>query len=319
MMTSRSQVARLLSLVPYLQSHDGVTLDQAAADFGVTPRQLRKDLDVLWMCGLPGGLTDDLIDFDMDAVDGQRVIHISNAGFLTKPLRFTQHEAVSLLVALNAIGGMTAGALQDAAAGAAGKLSAASGHDDPVLLAINTGDDALRSALLDAIEAGQRLRLTYDGAARGETTTPVVDPGAIQMRDGAAYLQAWSLERDGWRTYRLDRIVEAVPTGERTGDHGVVPGLPEGWFDTSGGRVTLELGPACSWVVDYYPVSDVQACDDGGLRATFPVADPAWLTSLLLRLGDGARVIDPTDAADEAVRAAREAVALAEEVFGAAG
>ena len=51
---ARDQVSRLLALVPYLQARADVSLAQAAADFGVSPDQLRKDLKVLWMCGLPG-------------------------------------------------------------------------------------------------------------------------------------------------------------------------------------------------------------------------------------------------------------------------
>ena len=35
---------------------------EAARDFGVTERQLRADLDLLWMCGLPGHTPADLID-----------------------------------------------------------------------------------------------------------------------------------------------------------------------------------------------------------------------------------------------------------------
>ena len=50
----RERLPRLLSLVPYLQAHPGVAIATAAADFGVSEEQLRRDLQLLWMCGLPG-------------------------------------------------------------------------------------------------------------------------------------------------------------------------------------------------------------------------------------------------------------------------
>ncbi|MGE5719915.1 MAG: WYL domain-containing protein, partial [Nocardioidaceae bacterium] len=84
---ARDQVARLLALVPYIQSRDEVSLDQAAADFGVRPAQIVKDLNVLWFCGLPGLGMGDLIDIDMDALEGEGVIRLSNADYLTRPLR----------------------------------------------------------------------------------------------------------------------------------------------------------------------------------------------------------------------------------------
>jgi proteasome accessory factor C len=47
---ARDQVARLLALVPYIQARSEVPLEQAAADFGVSPAQIVKDLNVLWYC-----------------------------------------------------------------------------------------------------------------------------------------------------------------------------------------------------------------------------------------------------------------------------
>ena len=55
-------MARLLTLVPYLHARGSVRLDEAAAALRVDPDQLLRDLKVLFMCGLPGGYPDDLID-----------------------------------------------------------------------------------------------------------------------------------------------------------------------------------------------------------------------------------------------------------------
>ena len=67
---AKEQVARLLTLVPYLHSREQVRLEEAAAALGVPPAQLLRDLRVLLMCGLPGGYPDDLIDVDLDALEG---------------------------------------------------------------------------------------------------------------------------------------------------------------------------------------------------------------------------------------------------------
>ena len=58
---AKDQVARLLTLVPYLKARGEVRLDEAAAALGVTAEQLLKDLKVLWMCGTPGGLPPDFV------------------------------------------------------------------------------------------------------------------------------------------------------------------------------------------------------------------------------------------------------------------
>src|SRR5215211_8301612 len=108
---AKDQVARLLTLVPYLHSHPQVRLDETARAVGSTPEQVVKDLGVLFMCGLPGGFPDDLIDVDLDALEDpdegglrlEGVIRISNADYLARPLRLTPTEATAIIVALRAL------------------------------------------------------------------------------------------------------------------------------------------------------------------------------------------------------------------------
>jgi len=47
-------LGRLLNLVPYLLARPGIAVAEAAAALGVTERQLREDLELLLVCGLPG-------------------------------------------------------------------------------------------------------------------------------------------------------------------------------------------------------------------------------------------------------------------------
>ena len=49
-----TRLVRLLNMVPYLQANPRITCDEAAAALGVTEKQLRADLNQLWLCGLPG-------------------------------------------------------------------------------------------------------------------------------------------------------------------------------------------------------------------------------------------------------------------------
>lgn len=100
---ARDQIRRMLALVPYLQARDSVTVQQAAADFGVSEQRIRGDLKVLWFCGLPGLGMGDLIDIDMEALEGQDVIRLSNADYLTRPLRLDTTEAAALMVALRTL------------------------------------------------------------------------------------------------------------------------------------------------------------------------------------------------------------------------
>lgn len=329
MSTSAEQVARLLSLVPYLQTHPGVTVAEAARNFDITPAQAIKDLKVLWMCGLPGGLPGDLIEVDMDAAEGEGRILLSNADYLSRPMRFSPDEAMSLVVALRAVAEVATGAEASALTSALAKLEALTGDESRrVAIAVDAGAAEMRQAVRDAIAAGERIQLTYDGVARGETTRPVVDPVRIEVRDGAGYLQAWSVQPQAWRTFKLERVVAVESTGVSASDHGEPPVTGETWFtDPDNPQVRLTLGPSAVWITEYYPVLDVETLTGdqsapghstavGAVSATLPVASVDWLASLLLRLGGGVRAIDPAEAAGPAVQRARDALSLNAALFG---
>ncbi|MDR1450680.1 MAG: WYL domain-containing protein, partial [Propionibacteriaceae bacterium] len=93
---SAEQAARLLLLIPYFQSRPGQSLAEAAAAFDLPPDQLRRDLSVAFLCGLPGGLPGDLIEVDLEAVDGDGLVYLSNAEVLPRPLSLRPDEAMGL-------------------------------------------------------------------------------------------------------------------------------------------------------------------------------------------------------------------------------
>ena len=303
MSTSADQVARLLALIPYLQARPGITLTDASTAFSISQKQLMADLWVAFMCGLPGGMPGDLIEVDMDAVEGEGVIRLSNAAVLSKPLRLAPHEVGTLRLALQAVREIAAPESYAAIDSASAKLATMSWQDGPpAVVSIVTGDESVRQALVDAREARRRVRLTYEGGARGDTTQPLVDPAAIVVRDGYAYLEAWSLDREGWRSYRLDRIVAVDATGAEGADHGQPP-LRDDWLSDAAAEVTLRVKESAWWITENYPTSATS-----GDLVTLRVVDPAWLRSLVLRLGAEAEVVDPLSAQDEAVLAARDAL-----------
>lgn len=310
--TSIDHIDLLLRVVPYVQARGEADLAATARIFDVTPRRLVKDLNTLFMCGLPGGMPDDLIEIDQDALEAG-VIRISNADYLTRPRRLTLTQAASLVVGLKALQETAGGDTAEAIRSALTKLEAvvapgASG--EAVAVDLGSGREGVRAQVLDAIERGVAVRLAYVDAKR-IATNPVVDPVQVAARDGYAYLDAWSRTRDGWRSYRLDRIASVELTDDPVADHGTPPAQPGGWLDgrPDAVEVTLELAPSASWVCEYHPMRSVTRHDDGRVTATLLVADPLWFRELLLRLGAGVLAVEPAAAASSAGDEAREALA----------
>ncbi|GAA2102634.1 WYL domain-containing protein [Microlunatus panaciterrae] len=314
-MTSQSQVRRLLSLVPYLTEHDGASMSEVAKAFGISEKTLREDLNVLWMCGMPGLTPGDLIDIDMDAVEGEGVIHLSNADYLTRPLRLSADEALALVLALRTLREVASPGDRAAIDRALVKLSAAAGNlaaADQASVSVTAARDEITERVNRGLREGRRLDLTYDVASRAETTRRMVDPLRVFVLEGYGYLEAWCYSAHGLRTFRLDRIAAVDITDTPTEPHQVqLKDLSTGWFDAlkDAPLVTLALKPGSTWVAEYYPTEQATPDGAGGLTVSLHVTDPAWLRGLLLRLGDGARVLAPEGAGDSAVEAAEEALA----------
>ena len=297
---------RLLALVPWLLAHPDTPVADVAARFDVDEKQIRKDLDLLWMCGLPGHGPGDLMDV---VYDGDRV-SLSNADTIGRPLRLTADEALALVAALRALLGVPGLVDTGAVDRALAKLEAAAGGvltgGDVSVAAETLADPQVVATVADALAAGRRLRMTYWVPARDESTERDVDPIRMFTSDGVPYLVGWCRRVDDVRTFRLDRVLEVVATdaAAEVPDEARARALDAGLFIPAADDrlVTIQLDRQARWVADYYPCETVADGPDGSLTVTMRARDDAWVRRLALGLAGAGRVTDPPEVA-EAVRA----------------
>jgi proteasome accessory factor C len=294
MTSNEERLPRLLAMVPYFLAHQGISAAEAAADFGITERQLRRDLDLLWMCGLPGHGPGDLIDL---SYEGETVTVVFDAG-MSRPLRLTNEEALALVVALRTLAETPGVADSEAVQRALAKVErAAGGVIDDTTVAIEL-DSATRMlpVLRQALDRGRALLMRYYTATRDETTERIVDPMRVFEMDGHHYLEAWCRSAEGMRVFRLDRIENATQLEEPSRPPADVQlrDLNEGVFQPASEHLlaVLRLSAAYFWVADYYPTEDV-AESAGLLEVSLRVADPAWVRALVLGSAGQVEVLSP--------------------------
>jgi proteasome accessory factor C len=328
---SADRLARLLNLVPYLLARPGIAVAEAAADLGITERQLREDLELLWVCGLPGYGPGDLIDM---AFDGDRVTITYDAG-IDRPLRLTPDEALALVVALRMLAETPGLANREAVDRALAKIENAAGDlaDAPVAVRLlgtgggggsldasrprpGTSEDRLAS-IRGVVERHRAVRMTYYTATRDETTERVVDPMRMLVVAGQAYLEAWCRRAEAVRMFRVDRIdalteldepaalpPQAQPTDLRDGVFQPTPDLP---------LVTVRVGRAARWITEYYPCETVSRAGEEWL-VSLRVADLDWARRFVLGLGPDAVATSPP----ELVAAVRDHAAAALQTYATA-
>ena len=314
------RLRRILVLVPWAIAHPEATVSEICERFGITPEELAGDVDVLMMCGLPPFGPGDLIEA---FIEGDHV-QIGMAEYLAKPPRLTRAEAIALLVmgrAVAALPGMEeAESLRNALGKLAGAVSpgeAARASELATRVAVElgaTGDDLL-AELRHAADEHKRLRIAYYSSGRDEMSERDVDPLLVCASMGYWYLIAHDHRSGEERTFRIDRIRDATPTGDVfTPPSGFdASRYADGPLFTPSPRdllVTLELGPGAAWIREVVPSEEQVEQPDGSYRMSLRTSHFAWLVRLLLSAGEDARVVQPAELKEAVRDAAGRALAL---------
>lgn len=318
--STRDQLARLLALAPYLQTRGEVPLSEVAADFGVSTTQMLKDLRVLYLCGLPGFGPGELIEINVEALedDPDGLVRIDNADYLARPLRLGSNEATALIVALRALLDSSTVASREVVERTLAKLEAATEQGATPLVDVQVPEPPpalkqARDSLARAITEDRQARIGYLVPTRDEVTERVVDPIALQLREGKTYLDAWCHLADDRRLFRVDRITAVEVLGSARAVPDLEPrDLAEGLFEPGPDDlvVRLRLTREMRWFAEYYPVLSTEDTADGGLEVTLAVSDERWLLRLAMRFGHGLTVLEPADLDDRVRATAREALRL---------
>lgn len=305
------RLQRLLALVPWLRTHPGATVTDAARTFAITESQLRADIELLFCCGLPGGSPGDLIDI---VLEEDRII-VLDPQQLDRPLRLLSEEALALLVAVRALADVPGLIEREALERVQRKLEEAIGADpaapNPLEVALtpSTGD-SLR-LLREGVEQRRRVHLRYLGAARDEVTERDVDPMRLLLREGYWYLEGWCHRAEAVRLFRTDRVesVALLDVPAAPPPQAVPRDLADGLFQPSPEHMLIELSlrDSARWVADYYPCEYAHEQPDGTLHIGVRTPGPDWVRALVLRLGAQVTVLAPAsfaaDVGDWAERA----------------
>jgi proteasome accessory factor C len=305
----------MLRVVPYAVRNPGARLSELSRLFDVPEPELVQDLNLLFVTGLPPYGPGDLVEVEIE--DGR--VWISMADHLSRPVRLTRDEGLSLALRATALLGtpgvpeadalesalrkLEEGLGEEALGGLAGRVEASSPAEG------DTADGALATARA-AAAAHERLRIEYYSANRDEVTERTIEPEHVFAALGHWYVVAWDSDADGERMFRTDRIRRAERTGERFEPRGLAgAGRPLYSRTEQDVPVRLRLSPQARWVEEYYEIEASSESGDG-LDVVLPTKDLAWVAKLLLRLGGTARPLDPPELARLTRSLAEETLAL---------
>ncbi|RAV16146.1 protein pafC [Mycolicibacterium sp. GF69] len=309
-----TRLVRLLNMVPYFQANPRITYAEAASDLGVSVKQLREDLNQLWMCGLPGYGPGDLIDFEFSG----DTIEVTFTAGIDHPLRLTSPEATGVLVALRALADVPGMVDPEAARSAIAKIESAAGtvgHGGAAVEEPAPIESEAAAAVREAVRDGRALSIEYYSASHDMLTSRIVDPIRVVLVGDHSYLEAWCRTAEGVRLFRFDRIVDAQSRDEPSAPPPpAVQAEPDTSLfspdtaDPSLPSALLLIDRTAAWMFDYYPLRVSRELPEGGWEAAMTYASDDWMARFVLGFGSAVRVLEPADLAARVRESARAAL-----------
>ena len=200
-----ARTARLLDLVPYLTTHQGIAISELAKTFNTTVKEITDDLNTLWMCGLPGYTPLELIDLEFES----GFVSIRNAETLAAPRALDRAEALSIYMGLDLLSaelGGSNGSLVTEITNLQEQLRSQLISAPQVQIEASLASE-LRALILRAIRRRGWLEITYHSAANDQVTKRQVAPYELSQSGSHEYLQGYCDNAKAIRNFRADRIV----------------------------------------------------------------------------------------------------------------
>jgi proteasome accessory factor C len=185
------RTSRLLDLVPYINTHQGISLVELAEVFEVSTDQMISDLTTLWMCGLPGYTPLELMDLDFESI--------------------THEEGVALVLGLDVLrSGISSERIDLIEAIVSLSQRIARLVNLPLALSASSNiSQEVTTSVKDAIAHRSGLQISYHSLYKDEISSRVILPLEILDSQGYLYLHAYCFTALDFRHFRIDRIQSA--------------------------------------------------------------------------------------------------------------
>ena len=205
---------RLLDLVPYIVAHPGISITELAKEFSISRDEVLKDLNLLFLCGLPGYTPLELIDISFD----EESVVIRDPQNLAAPRNLNESEALIARIALAALEESTpkTSAAYPQIIALREKIAKAFSSSIPASAITFTLDK--ERATLEAIEGAIKqeldLEITYNNVTKDSSSRRSITPISIIAEDKRTLVSAYCHSAKGLRTFNLAQISE-VSTKKR--------------------------------------------------------------------------------------------------------
>ncbi len=294
-MTSPVQrTERALNLIPFITNNPGLSIDEIAARFSAPAKEIFKDLEMLFMCGLPGYSHLELIDIELD----DDYVAVRNPQNLDQPRKITSEEGISIILGLQILAdlGVVSTESKERIELLQSRISRLTGNAFSEM--VNTSNSVAKSPFLAELESALQNRksvsISYLSARSDAQSIREIFPIKNYFSNGFGYTQAYCVQSQEDRHFKLDRILSCTPI--QFSSHSLTSTTKISDESQSGStQVKIEIPASCLYFLEENKAiaSDIVAIEDQ-LRASISINDSEWLLQALLALPGRTRILAPT-------------------------
>jgi|688.fasta_scaffold76171_2 proteasome accessory factor C len=288
----------LIRLLPWLVANNGASLSEVAKHFEISEKHALELIGQLVVTG-PSQAGGGLVDIDFEDSDS---IFVSDAKALDRPVKLSEFEASTLLGGLHYLEQFPNLVDSEIVAGLIRKIQQALPNaDSPINVVAAPISSSISQVVAEAIASKLSIEIKYAGVTKDDLSVRVIDPVKTYSQDDFVYLKSWCRNSQAWRSFRMDRILEAQLGSEAIN----IPDLEEPIEAKREYLAAIELDKAYYGQLDQVDIVSFKEYMWHAVEVELRVYSRDWLVSLILASGGRMRAVRPEDLVDGVIERAK--------------
>lgn len=301
--TAAVRALRLLDLVPFIVRNQGISISKLAEAFHVSREEIIKDLNLLFLCGLPGYTPLELIDISFD----DDYVVVKDPQNLAQPRNLSEAEALIVRIALAAMENLIAAdsPKRKAVSDLRERLNNLFSNQIPKdAIFVDISKANLHLQILEkSIAENQVVEIEYLNITKDQRSTRIVLPLSIAKEGDKATLSAFCKKSGAVRKFQLANMLSIKESNE------TITFDTKETVESASGEVDLRIDTEDSWFLANYS-DDLKWMENGkGLEKIYriEVFQPQWLVRSVLSNSE-LTVLTPESLRSTVLATAKEAL-----------
>lgn len=205
--TAAVRALRTMDLIPYILEHPGISINHLSKVFNASEKEIEKDLQLAFMCGLPGYTPYELIDLTYE----EGVVSIIDPQVLNKPRNFSSSERVVIALGLEILRELNLANADNLKKidNLSKKFQDTKGEDLLIMVDQNLSFPFL-NIINQAIFETRVLTFDYQSVSKDMLSSRKVVPHKLYLQNGNLYLSGYDLQAQSDRIFKSDQILNCV-------------------------------------------------------------------------------------------------------------